>query len=159
MITIISNGDIFNFASWVKVACKENGVSHTKRIICHGCNNIGRWGAGFSGVLSSHYPDAEKEYRQLKQYNIGSVHFVDCKETIIGNIITQKGIRSPLNVTPFDITSFQQGFKACQEYGQANKLSIHMPKIGAGLGGGNWDEIFNVIQQEVLVPTFIYYLK
>ena len=47
-------GDLFDHIGLIK---QKIGIAHV-------CNDIGHWGAGFSGVLSKHYPLAEVSYRQ-----------------------------------------------------------------------------------------------
>ena len=40
-------------------------------IIAHVCNDIGAWGAGFSGALGRRYPEAERVYRCSSPWHLG----------------------------------------------------------------------------------------
>lgn len=58
MIQII-NKDAIEHAKEVAKCQEYKGV-----MLCHICNDIGAWGAGFSGVVSSHWKVAEDVYRE-----------------------------------------------------------------------------------------------
>ena len=125
----------------------------TKCIIAHGCNDIGAWGAGVSGVISNTFPNAENMYRKsFKEPNkpkLGDI--VYCTHwgslILIANMITQKGIRSKTNKHPFSYIAFKIALEDLINTANKEKRTrIHIPKIGAGLGGGDWDTIYKLIK-------------
>ena len=117
-------------------------------LIVHICNNKGGWGKGFSGALSKIWPSAESEYRKWHSggdnFRLGEVQFVYPKDSIIiANMLAQDGYKSEHNPTPVSYTDLISCLmKISKKYKYHN---IHMPKIGCGLGGGDW----NVIQKAI----------
>jgi O-acetyl-ADP-ribose deacetylase (regulator of RNase III) len=119
-------------------------------------NNEGKYGAGFSGALARRYPKVEFEYRQWwrKLYgklNLGDIQFVQIHSSlIVVNMVAQNGIVGPDNPKPIDYDALTLCLgKVGDEVSKFN-ASVHMPRIGAGLAQGNWDEIEFIIEQELL---------
>ena len=127
-------------------------------IIAHVCNDIGAWGAGFSGALSRRYPDAEHAFRCVRPRG-GEVQFVGVANRIaVANMVAQHGIRSASNPVPL-----QYDWLECclQELTKPRKwlvadTVIHMPRIGCGLAGGDWAKVERLIQQVVTRQVVVY---
>ena len=50
-------------------------------LICHICNDIGKWGAGFTGAISKKWKEPEKRYRQWfarkdNTFELGMIQYV-----------------------------------------------------------------------------------
>lgn len=129
-------------------------------IIAHIVNDRGAWGAGVSGVISEMYPLAEQMYRGWSQYILDIPNLMPKFElgenqilpvnsvtnTVVANMLAQKGLRSAKNKVPFRMNHFITCFTKLCEYAKSNNMDIHMPKVGSGLGGGDWDEISTMIE-------------
>jgi O-acetyl-ADP-ribose deacetylase (regulator of RNase III) len=129
------------------------------KIIPHICNDIGRWGRGFVLSLSEKWKLPEKIYRSESNYNLGDIKVIKVEDDIlIINMIAQHKLKSYNNKTPLDYYALECCLYKCQEY--ANKLntkvSFHMPKIGAGLGGGDWIKIEKIINYTIKKDVYIY---
>lgn len=127
-------------------------------IIMHCCNDIGAWGAGFTGALDRKWPHVGAAYRSQprSELRLGAVQFVQAEDNIIvANIIGQSGIVGPRNATPVRYTALGLGFHRVEQYAKelantANvKVSVVCPRLGAGLAGGVWETIEGLIDSNL----------
>jgi len=133
-----------------------NPVSDGKRIIAHCCNDAGYWNAGFVRALSARYHQPERDYRRWSKttgpipFALGQVQFVKVKTGLcVANIIGQHGIRSHSNPKPIRYRALREGLARVRELALTHGASIHMPRIGAGLAGGDWKTIAEIIESEL----------
>lgn len=119
-------------------------------IIAHGCNCRGGYGSGVAYTMAVRYPKARESY--LDKYDedgwrLGEVQFVPViGGKTIANCATQKdflprGVRHA-NYAAIEIAMFE-----VKEYARARDLSIAIPKIGAGLAGGDWKVIEKTLNE------------
>jgi O-acetyl-ADP-ribose deacetylase (regulator of RNase III) len=125
------------------------------KLIVHVCNNIGAWGAGFVMALSKKWKAPEKEYRKLKTYNLGDIHMVEVeKDIIVVNLIGQEGTKRTKTgeLPPVRYVAIELGLKKLAKMGslRPNSISIHMPRMGSGLAGGNWKIIETIINETLI---------
>lgn len=136
-----------------------NPKGEGNKIIIHVCNNIGKWGAGFVLAISKKWKKPEKIYRDTKKYILGDIQIVQVKEDIyVINMIAQKGIRILNNKIPLDYFALNECLKKVNKFAIEKNATIHMPKIGAGLAGGDWKIIESIINYNIKVPYIIYEL-
>jgi O-acetyl-ADP-ribose deacetylase (regulator of RNase III) len=127
----------------------------TKReIIAHSVNTIGLFGAGVAKQIATFYPKAKESY--LKSFNrgdwsLGKVQFVKCDDKIIANMATQNNV-SKGDVQNTDYEACYEAFKKLLKYAKENGLGVALPKIGSGLGGGDWNEV----EKQLLKAMAIY---
>lgn len=132
-------------------ATKPKGLQSERKIIAHIVNNEGRWGAGFTRALSSRWVEPEKEYRTEKDYHLGKVIFTPIHDNIIvASIVGQCGIVSEYNFHPIRYEAVRTGLRRVAEFARFSGASVHMPRIGCGLAGGEWTSIEYIIQQELI---------
>ena len=119
-------------------------------IIAHGCNAQGVMGAGVAEAIKHVWPEAYEVYKNTyneRGLNLGEVLYVNSRGRIIANCITQRfyGRAAKRYV---DYNAMSMCFDNLNSYMLENDLwSISMPKIGAGLGGGDWTRIESLIKQ------------
>ena len=120
-------------------------------VIVHGCNCWVTFGAGIAKQVRKYYPlvyeidqrtkcgDKAKlgTYTSIKTKNV----HIPGKNVIIVNAYTQWG-HDP-ETKPFDYEAFATVLPKIKE--DFKGLSIAMPKIGAGLAGGDWNRIEKMI--------------
>lgn len=127
------------------------------QVICHICNDLGAWGKGFALAVDKLSKDPKEYYlRQAKygkNFGLGQVQwtFVNPQLAVV-NMIAQHGLRSGSNPKPLDGRALYRCLKkvdvACHALirdPDDKRLTIHMPKIGSGLAGGDWTFIEAVI--------------
>lgn len=138
------------------------------KIIAHICNDAGRWGAGFVTSLSERFPSAEKEYRAWAEnapygeLPLGDVQFVDVSEKIwVANMIGQVSKRTRKNVSPIRYHAVEEALEAVSDRALELDGSVHMPRIGTGLGGGDWGRIVPILHETLIdagIRTVVYSL-
>lgn len=134
---------------------QENG----KKVIAHVCNDIGKWGAGFVIALSKKWKEPETRYRStpVDSLKLGLVQFIRVQEEIIvANMVAQHGVRSNDNKQPLKYDALMIALKEVNDFCEKEECTLHMPKIGAGLAGGDWSIIKDIIEDNVQVPVYIY---
>lgn len=130
-------------------------------IIVHGCNTQGAMGAGIALTIKNRFPhvyQAYKEYEKTHGLKLGSAHAVKIDEDKwIVNAITQHlptyrlGVSGRLASYDAIASCFEKVVEFADEFEKDSGKSIEIvfPKIGAGLGGANWDIIEAIIDNTV----------
>lgn len=131
------------------------------KIIAHCCNDIGGWGAGFVLALSARWELPEQYYRDgFDIMNPGGVQFVEVEpDIIVANIIGQHGCAPKDGVPPVRYEWLHKGFLAIANLAKQFDASVHMPRLGCGLAGGEWPIVEELISADLSaqdVPVFVY---
>lgn len=133
-----------------------------RKIIAHICNDIGKWGRGFVMALSASYKKPEKYYLEWHQngndFQLGEIQVVNVKpELDVVNMIAQRHIFPMNGIPPIRYEALSSCLEKLAVYAISQNASIHMPRIGAGLAGGEWSKIEEIIEKELKdVEVFIY---
>ena len=133
-------------------------------IIAHGCNCKGGYGSGVAGVMAKKYPKARHYYLDkfcTEGWRLGDVQFVKVcgKQEYIANCGTQKRYL-PRGMRHVDYDAVRSCMEKVKEFAKTNKLTVAVPKIGAGLAGGDW-RIIKKILEEVFTDydCTVFYLE
>ena len=121
--------------------------------LLHQTNCCGVMGSGIAKAIRSKYPDVYKEYKQLCEQNkdnkktlLGTVQAVPSKGKVILNCFGQENFGPGLQT---DYDALRSCFKIINERAKEIGFTrVGMPKIGAGLGGGDWKIISAIIDEE-----------
>jgi O-acetyl-ADP-ribose deacetylase (regulator of RNase III) len=130
-------------------ACpKGDGV----KIICHVCNDIGAWGAGFVLAVSKRWMKPEQKYLRWyidnETFALGMVQLVHVEENLyVANMIAQNGIGKRSGGIPLDYNALETCLGKLAEKAKEKNASVHMPKIGCGLAGGDWETVSGIIER------------
>ena len=120
------------------------------KIICHICNNIGAWGAGFVLAVSKRWDEPEESYRDMnpEDRKLGSVMVIPVEDDIlVANIIAQQGIYpDDSGLPPIRYTAVRAALTAVNDLAVKINATLHMPRIGCGLAGGRWEDIEKIIK-------------
>lgn len=129
------------------------------KVIAHGCNALGVMGSGVAKIIKEQYTGAFEEYH--KKYktdglHLGEVVFAEYNNKLIANCITQS--RFGRDGTQFvDYAAIERCIKVLNENMETHSFdTVAMPKIGAGLGGGNWDLIAEIIEKTAKFNPVVY---
>ncbi len=124
---------------------KGNLLEVTEGIIVHGVNMQGVMGSGVAKAIKEKYPDCYIRYvRQKPHYYLGKVIWYsddDEGSLLIANIVTQQ-FYGNCNKRYVNYAAIANGFKTVIDCNHQDH-PIYFPKIGAGLGAGDW----NIIEQ------------
>jgi O-acetyl-ADP-ribose deacetylase (regulator of RNase III) len=142
-------------------------VTTTKdKLLLHGTNCMGGFGSGVAGAIRRRWPAV---YDTFKTYPTGAemlgtfIPFTVTADLIIGNCFTQHFMGSDgkkyasVDAVRASLT-IAFGFATL-----SNIKAISMPKIGAGLGGLNWDDdilpiVTELSEQYDDITINIYYI-
>lgn len=150
-----------------KIETKVGNLLQVKKgHIVHGCNAQGVMGSGVALGVKQTYPQAYESYKkEFDTYGLklGVSHPVIIDENlVIWNAITQDFYGEGVRQVSYDAiqTCFEQINWHLKEGGVDNiKFSdkeIHIPKIGAARGGGNWNIIKTIIEETVDFPVTLW---
>ncbi|VWC50993.1 hypothetical protein BLA17378_00795 [Burkholderia aenigmatica] len=130
-------------------------------LIAHVVNNRGKWGRGFEISLGEKYAVARDSYLDMflegQWPPLGMVQFLSVdggRRIYVANMVSQDGIyeNDVIDAQCISRPDLRNCLTQVCEFALLNRLSVQMPMIGAGLGGGNWD----VISDEI-AEIFSYY--
>lgn len=109
----------------------------------HGCNCFNTFGKGLAKQVARAFPqarDADRNTIKGDRNKMGRVALVDCGKVTIVNAYTQYDYWSDGPRVDYD--AVQSCFEAMKNWLDLEEgRSILIPKIGAGLAGGDWNKI------------------
>jgi len=137
------------------------------KIIVHVCNDIGAWGRGFVLALSKRWPGPESEYKkqwkqaqqEKRRLELGHIQVVTVEDDIlVVNIIGQRGLRSRRRRKVVVYDAVREGLVRVRKLAKSI-ATVHMPRIGCGLAGGDWSVMEKIVQEELAdhgIPVTVY---
>lgn len=125
------------------------------RFIVHVCNDVGLWGKGFVLAISKRWPGPEAAYRSLAASEsptiLGEGQAVLVQPGLwVINLVAQKGVKSSTNRQPIRYDVLERLLNDVAVHALSIDASIHMPRIGCGLGGGSWSDIEPIIKRTLI---------
>ncbi len=141
----------------------------SEKWLLHGCNAQGVMGSGVALAIKKKYPSAYLAYLASKEYDgmqLGVVTFAehDYSRTVFNGITQQfYGRDGKQYVDYWAVREVMQAMNfyatSADAYFTREGVSIAMPMIGAGTGGGDWDVISKIIEDESTnFQPVVYYL-
>ena len=130
------------------------------QIIIHGCNCFRSFGAGIAKSIKERYPKAYEadlntghgDKNKLGQYSYAKL---SDDKTII-NAYTQYAYGG--NKVNADYDAIRKVFTLLEEKYRNSNMLIGIPMIGAGLAGGDWETISNIINDVTPSLNIILYV-
>ena len=126
---------------------RGNLLNASKGIIVHGCNAQRVFNSGLAKQIRLKYPEVYASYMKIEEIICGEIYPVIIDDNlIIVNMITQKYYgndgRKYVNYDNMNVA-----FTKLNKYIQRTHVShiLNFPKIGCGLGGGDWRIISEII--------------
>lgn len=135
-------------------------------MFAHGCNCFGVMGAGVALQVSRQMPwlcDIDYELLMLPENRLGSYSHVKLGGMFYFNLYTQYhfgGEGRNLNYGAI-ISAFNSAFYAIDDddlYGYKPMIKVCMPRIGAGLGGGDWSIIEEMLAYHCFERTIEFHV-
>jgi O-acetyl-ADP-ribose deacetylase (regulator of RNase III) len=137
------------------------------KIICHVCNDIGGWGAGFVVGLNNTFGKEvdsprgkyldwfKKGYYTHKNadipFRLGEIQLVKVKPTtLVANMIGQRNVGDWNGVPPIRYEAIRDCFINLRErikpaMANGSVITLAGPRFGAGLAGGDWTKIEGIV--------------
>lgn len=136
------------------------------KIIAHICNDVGAWGKGFVLALSRRWPEPAQSFkqwyrdRQKNDFGLGVVQFVQVEHDLwVANMVAQHGIRPAQGLPPIRYEALERCLEKIAGKAKEWGASVHMPRIGCGLAGGEWGRIEPLISHKLCeqdIPVTVY---
>lgn len=140
-------------------------AEHPNAIIAHVCNDSGHWGAGFVLSISKRWISPELQYRQWhstgsRSFGLGKVQLVSVEPHLwVANMVAQHGV-GRRGMIHYD--ALRTCLTELADLARLARASVHMPRIGCGLGGGDWSTVERIIYDTLIckgIHVIIYDLK
>lgn len=147
----------------MKIQYRKGNLFETDILhIAHGCNAQGVMGSGVARIVRDYHFEAYRFY--VEQYDehglkLGDVQFVPSNGKVIINAVTQHlyGKTGDRFVNYEAVANCM--YTINRELRAEGATQVAMPQIGAGLGGGNWNIISQIIEDELTdVEPVVYVL-
>lgn len=133
----------------------------TQKVIVHGCNNRGVMGSGVAAQIRAKWPNVYEVYALkhrvfgLELGDIIPVATLDGK--IVVNAVTQDGFGRD-GQRYVDYAAIERCFETINDRVHGWEVNeVAMPRIGAGLGGGDWKIIEEIINRTAKYYTPVVY--
>lgn len=116
-------------------------------VIAHGCNCQGIMVAGIAGQIVKEFPLMKQMDSRYSKDSISKMNMLGTNlicpyyETKIVNCYTQFHPGANFNIAAFEMCML----KLRDIIGFSSRIGI--PKIGCGIGGGDWDEVLKVLEK------------
>ena len=133
-------------------------------VIVHGCNCSGGFGSGIARQMKERYPIVEKVFRATPPCPelLGEIQVVKVTDDLfVVNAFTQNNYGHDGGKYA-DAGAIQTALKSAIRF--ANKIGhdIHVPKIGCGLGGLDWETdvkpIYTTLAMDALDHDMLFYV-
>lgn len=135
-------------------------IGDNLRVILHVVNNKGGWGRGFVLALSKKWKTPEQVYKSDASgfRNLGNIQAMHVEDGIaVVNMVAQDGYVGPGWPRAINYAALGQCLMEVKKTFLYRNVSFHMPRIGAGLGGGDWAIIEQIIQDALGTEhVFVY---
>jgi O-acetyl-ADP-ribose deacetylase (regulator of RNase III) len=147
-------------------------IGEGNKLIIHCCNDVGAWGAGFVLALSSKDTTPEEEYKawcrlvdspNYPSFHLGAVQlvkFTEEKGLYVVNMIGQHGCGHDEDGNPpIRYEAIRQCLKKVRKLAKRQKATVHAPRFGSDLAGGDWNVIEKIIEEELTtrgIPVTVY---
>lgn len=120
-------------------------------IVVHGCNSQGVMASGVAKSVKLMYPGAFAQYSHdivTKHFGLGdiSVYTAAPNELIVVSAITQEFYGREPNTRYVSYDAIDRCFARVFVLAEYVGLTVHIPKIGAGLAQGDWNIISKIIE-------------
>lgn len=137
-------------------------VGSGPRILAHICNDYGGWGRGFVLALSARDKRPEEMYRRcvhqtvtplgetyMSLFDPSGYGHADV-DIFVANMVAQHGNKSIENPVAVSYKALWECLGNVGEEAADMGASVHMPRIGTGLGGGDWTKIENLVRRALV---------
>lgn len=117
-------------------------------VIAHGCNCQGGFGSGIAGQIARRWPHVRDAYINLHNNGGTILGFFQPVPISDNQYIINCGTQDkylPRGVRHADYDAINDVLESLSLYTQRKLTRVGIPKIGAGLAGGDWEEIEKII--------------
>lgn len=142
-------------------------VGGGEKYLVHVVNDIARWGAGITRLITLRWPEVSNAYlgwgpTGATPFRLGENQYVRVRgDLCVVNMLAQRGVRSQANPRPVSYAALALCLWQLR-FPIRDGLSVHMPRIGCGLGGGDWAVVEQLVIDALCrheIPVYVYDLE
>lgn len=126
------------------------------RIIAHVVNDkTPNWGGGFARALREEYPRAQEDFRSwaradTNNLRLGAVHLTEVDTDLsVATMVAQRGY-GPAKTARLRYDALRSALMTLASEARLRRAAVHMPRIGAGMAGGDWAIVAELIDSELV---------
>jgi len=145
------------------IYCQGDIFLTKAQCIAHGCNTLGKMGAGIAKEMRALFPAMYEEYKKLcksEELKAGDIFVYTKSKPYILNFMTQCGFyNAKLEYISQCLNKIKTGKLQIDKCQYLTIDSVAMPKIGCNLGKLNWNDVHKLIKdklENIGFPVFIY---
>ncbi|MDQ3816248.1 MAG: ImmA/IrrE family metallo-endopeptidase [Acidobacteriota bacterium] len=137
------------------------------RIIAHIVNDkTAVWGGVFARAVKKRWPQAQTDFErwsaeEKRNLSLGNARLVKVDERLaVFTMVAQRGYGES-NKPRIKYSALKSCLEALANVAMRHGASIHMPRIGSGQAGGNWDVISELIEDALCgrgIKVYVYTL-
>lgn len=132
-----------------------------EKVLAHGCNCVGGFGSGIAKLMDMNYPETKKHYYKKfygEGWKLGDIQIVEIpNQKYVINCATQYKY-APRNVCHADYPAIKETMEKVYHFVKQNNYTVAIPKIGAGLAGGDWTIIEKIINEVFVDYDIVVYV-
>lgn len=129
-------------------------VGEGPKILCHVCNDVGGWGIGFVLAVSRRWAEPEAAYATAHtrgEIALGDVEFVKVEPDLwVANMVAQHDVVASPDGPPIRYAALELCLASVADRARRLHASIHMPRIGCGLAGGEWARVEPLLRRHLI---------
>jgi O-acetyl-ADP-ribose deacetylase (regulator of RNase III) len=125
-------------------------------VICQLVNDQARvWGGGVARSSAEKFPAAQRDFSRWlwevpKPQRLGRVHIAKVGDaSFLASLVAQEGY-GPSASPRIRYGPLERCFSFVAQFALEHGASVHMPRIGAGLSGGAWDTVEEIVRDAVI---------
>ena len=131
------------------------------KIVAFVVNDAARkWGGGFALEVRKRWPQVQTSFEEAGQLQLGSIHVSDVgADTAVVSMVAQHGYRRGAK-PGIRYRALDTSLASLAGLALERNASVHMPRIGAGQAGGDWEVISeliedNLVQRGISVTVYV----
>jgi Zn-dependent peptidase ImmA (M78 family) len=128
----------------------------SNKVVCQLVNDQARvWGGGVAKSAGQKFPEAQRKFSEWiaglpRSQRLGSVHFAPVNDSLtIASLVGQEGFGAA-TAPRIRYAALEKCFEKVSEFAGRKSATVHMPRLGAGQSGGQWETV-----EEMVRSTFI----
>lgn len=136
--------------------------------IVSGCNAQNKNGSGLARSLAEKWPVVKQDYHDVyyrdQFFQLGSIHPVKVEDNLtVINLISQEyygydgDVYVSYSAIEVGFTNIVRLIRKLNQLDPSIPKIIHIPKIGCGLAGGNWDKVKGILKSIPADDFEVYY--
>ena len=135
------------------------------RIVAHIVNDkASTWGAGAALAIARRWPSAHSDFKnwsiaRREEFDLGVIHEFRISGNLwIVSMVAQHGYGESLKPR-IRYAALRACLRELSKFAYENHATVHMPRIGTGFAGGNWEVIENLVIETLIsrgVKVLVY---